>query len=114
MLTSSNLTAILFAQIAAAPSRSALRLDFANIAAGIALLAIACAAFALFFFRRRAGDPTLIYFGLFCTLYAVRLLISRDAFRALFEEPRSLWVYVNWGITCTIIIPASLFFHQIG
>jgi phosphoserine phosphatase RsbU/P len=109
-----NIAAIFFAQIASSASRTLLRLDFAYVAAGVALLAIALAAIALFFFRRRTGDPTLIYFGLFCTLYAVRLLIFSAAFRALFEEPRSFWNYVTWIITCTIIIPASLFFYQVA
>ncbi|MGA2418459.1 MAG: SpoIIE family protein phosphatase [Candidatus Acidiferrum sp.] len=108
-----NAAALFFAQTAAA-TPSALRWDFANLAAAVALLTIAFAAVALFCFRRRSGDRTLIYFGLFCGLYAVRLLNFSAAFRALFDEPQSLWVYINWTITCTIIIPASLFFYQVA
>ncbi|MGA2813831.1 MAG: SpoIIE family protein phosphatase [Candidatus Acidiferrum sp.] len=109
-----NVAGFWFAQIASSPSRAMLRLDFAYVAAGVALLAISLTAMALFFFRRRAGDPTLIYFGLFCTLYAVRLLIYSAAFRGLFEESRGFWSYIDWIITCTIIIPASLFFYQVA
>jgi len=114
MENSLKLDAALWLQTAATvSSRMQLRWEFANLAAAVALLTIAFAAVALFFFRRRSGDRTLIYFGLFCSLYAVRLLNSSGAFRALFDEPSSFWVYVNWTITCTIIIPASLFFYQV-
>jgi sigma-B regulation protein RsbU (phosphoserine phosphatase) len=105
--------ALLLAQVGHPASRLELRLDFAYAAAGVALLAIALAAIALFFFRRRAGDPTLIYFGLFCALYAVRLLLFSAAFRNLFDESASFWLHINWLITCTIIIPVSLYFYQV-
>jgi hypothetical protein len=84
----SNTTALLLAQAVASPSRSELRWELANIAAAVALLSIALAAIALFFFRRRTRDLTLIYFGLFCILYAVRLLALRPSFRSLFDESR--------------------------
>jgi sigma-B regulation protein RsbU (phosphoserine phosphatase) len=109
-----QVVALLLAQVAHPASRLELRLDFANVAAGVALLAVALAAVALFFFRRRASDPTLVYFGLFCALYAVRLLINSVSFRALFDVSRHVWPYINWLITCTIIIPVSLFFYQVA
>jgi len=114
MTTPLHAAALLLAQVAHPTTRMELRLDFANVAAGVALLAVALAAVALFFFRRRASDPTLIYFGLFCALYAVRLLINSVSFRALFDVSRHVWPYINWLITCTIIIPVSLFFYQIA
>jgi hypothetical protein len=80
----------------------------ANIAAAVILLFIALAAVALFFFRRRARDLTLIYFGLLCILYAVRLLAFCPSFRSLFDESRMFWDYVDWVITCTIILPCGL------
>jgi hypothetical protein len=46
-------------------SRSQLRWEFASIATAIALLAAALGAIALYFFRRKTRDLTLIYFGLF-------------------------------------------------
>ena len=51
-------------------SGSALRWQFLNIAAAIALLSIAFVAIAPFFFRRKARDLTLIYFGAFCSARA--------------------------------------------
>jgi phosphoserine phosphatase RsbU/P len=114
MSTPFQLAALLLAQVAQPVSRLELRLDFAYASAGVALLAVALAAAALFFFRRRAGDTTLIYFGLFCALYAVRLLLFSPSFRALFDAPSSLWDYIDWLITCTIIIPVSLFFYRVA
>jgi hypothetical protein len=83
-------------------------------AAAVALLSIALAAIALFFFRRRTRDLTLIYFGLFCILYAVRLLTLPTSFRSLFDESRMFWNYLNWAITCTIILPFGLFLYQVA
>jgi phosphoserine phosphatase RsbU/P len=100
-------------QAVASLSRSELGWEFANFAAAVALLSIALAAIALFFFRRRTRDLTLIYFGLFCILYAVRLLVLRPSFRSLFDESRMFWDYVDWVITCTIILPCGLFLYQV-
>ncbi len=94
-------------------SRSQLRWEFANTAAAVALLAIAFAAIAVFFFRRATGDKTLVYFGLLCVLYAVRLLSLLPSFRELFNEPETFWRYDSWIITCTIIIPFGLFVYQV-
>jgi len=110
----SNTTVFLLAQTVASFSRSELRWEFANIAAAVAILSIALAAIALFCFGRRTRDLTLIYFGLLCILYAVRLLASRPSFRSLFDESPMFWVYVNWVITCTIILPLGLFLYQLA
>jgi hypothetical protein len=109
----SNTTAVLLAQAVDSLSRSDLRWELAKIAAAVALLSIALAAIALFCFRRRARDLTLIYVGLLCILYAARLLASRPSFRSLFDESRAFWSYVSWAITCTIILPALLFLYQV-
>jgi sigma-B regulation protein RsbU (phosphoserine phosphatase) len=114
MTDMSNTTALLLAQAVVSLSRSDLRWDLANMAAAVAILSIALAAIALFFFRRRTRDLTLIYFGLLCILYAVRLLASRPSFRSLFDESRMFWVYVNWVITCTIVLPLGLFLYQLA
>jgi phosphoserine phosphatase RsbU/P len=114
MANASNTSALLLAQAVASFSRSELRWELATIAGAVAILSIAVAAIALFCFRRGTRDLTLIYFGLSCTLYAVRLLVSRSSFRALFDEPQMFWVYVNWFITCTIILPLGLFLYQVA
>jgi sigma-B regulation protein RsbU (phosphoserine phosphatase) len=113
MLDGANTTALVLAQAAASFSRSQLRWEFANTAAAVALLSIALAAITLFCFRRGTRDLTLIYFGLFCILYAVRLLTTLPSFRSLFDESRMFWNYVNWVITCTITLPFGLFLYQV-
>jgi sigma-B regulation protein RsbU (phosphoserine phosphatase) len=113
MADASNTSALLLAQAVASFSRSELRWEFANIAAAVALLSVALAAIALFYFRRRTRDLTLIYFGLVGILYAVRLLTSCPSFRSLFDESRMFWGYVNWVITCTINVPALLFLYEV-
>jgi len=105
---------LLLAQTAATPSRLVLRWEFANVAAAVALLSIALVAIAVFFFRRKTRDLTLIYFSLFCILYGVRLLITLRSFQSLFDQPPTFWKHLNWDITCTIFIPFGLFFFQVG
>jgi phosphoserine phosphatase RsbU/P len=114
MADASNTSALLLAQAVASVSRSELRWEFATIAAAIAILSIALAAIALFCFRRRTRDLTLIYFGLLCFLFSVRLLASRPSFRSLFNESQMFWVYVNCVITCTINLPFGLFLYQLA
>jgi sigma-B regulation protein RsbU (phosphoserine phosphatase) len=106
-------TALLLAQTVASLSRSDLRWEFANAAAAVALLSVALAAIGLFSFRPRTRDLTLVYVGLLCILYAVRLLAHRPVFRSLFDEPRMFWSYLSWIITCVIILPALLFLYQV-
>jgi len=98
---------------ASASSRTQLRWEFVITTAAVTLLAVAATALALFVFRRRTGDPTLIYFGLFCLLYGLRLLSNISTFPALFDFSRTFWVYLNWVITCTIVIPLGLFLYQL-
>jgi phosphoserine phosphatase RsbU/P len=114
MLDFLQATAVLLAQAATPVSRSELRWEFVNIAAAVALLSIALVAIALFCLRRKTRDLTLICFGLFCGLYAIRLLTDMRFFRSLFDEPRAFWAYVNWVITCTILIPFGFFFYQLA
>ena len=105
-------TALLSAPSIVSLSRSELRWELAQIAAAVAILSIAFAALALFFFRRRTRDLTLIYFAILCILYAVRLL-NLPAFRSLFDESQMFWDYVDWVITCTILLPCVLFLYQV-
>jgi sigma-B regulation protein RsbU (phosphoserine phosphatase) len=114
MLDPSNSSAFLMAQAVVSFFRSELRWDYANVAAAVALLTVALAAFALFFFRRRTRELTLIYFSLFCILYAVRLLARSPSFQALFDETQMFWRYVVWVITCIMILPFGLFLYQLA
>lgn len=109
-----NTAAFALAQASASLPRSQLRWEMAYIAAAWALLWAAAAAVAPFFFRRRTRDLTLIYFGVFCAMYAVRLLANCQIFRSLFDESPRFWSYVIWVITCTILLPFLLFLYQIS
>jgi phosphoserine phosphatase RsbU/P len=113
MSGATEIFALIVVQNATAAARTSLRWDFANTAAAVALLTVAFAALAVFLFRRRTSDATLSYFGLFCFLYGLRLLTNVSSFPALFDLPRKFWFYLNWVITCTIVIPLGLFLHQL-
>jgi sigma-B regulation protein RsbU (phosphoserine phosphatase) len=113
MPNGANTCALALAQAAASFSRSELRWEFANAAAAVALLSIALSAIALFCFSRRTRDLTLIYFGLFCILYAVRLLAYLSSFRSLFDESPMFWSYVGWVISNILIFPGGLFLYQV-
>ena len=101
------------AQTATFPDLVVLRRELLPILASLLLLFAALIAIAIFFFRRTSRDLTLIYFGLFCILYAVRLLANQQTTARLFGYSPMFWRYVDWLITCTILLPFSLFLFQI-
>ena len=109
----SNATALFLAQAATSLSRSDLRWELANTAAAMVLLSIALAAIAFFCFHRKTRDLTLLYFGLFCILFAVRLLAYLPSFRSLFDESPTFWSYLGWVISSVIILPGGLFLYQV-
>jgi sigma-B regulation protein RsbU (phosphoserine phosphatase) len=114
MPTALKIAAVFLTEAGIVFSRSELRWDYLVISAAAAFLSIALAAIALFFFRRSVRNLTLIYFGLLCILYGVRLLTTLSSFRALFDRPEIFWTYLNWFITCIIILPLSLFLYQLA
>jgi sigma-B regulation protein RsbU (phosphoserine phosphatase) len=94
--------------------RSHLRWEVLHIAVAIVVLVAGWSAVALFCFRRKTRDLTLLYFGLFTVLYGSRLLALQGVFQALFEvSPRS-WALANWIMTCTLNVPIGLFFYQVA
>lgn len=92
---------------------SQLRWGFLSGATSVVLLVVGLGGFALFFLRRKSRDLTLIYFGIFCVLYSVRLLTTLAIFEALTGWSENVLIYLNWFITCTIVIPFSLFLYQV-
>ena len=95
------------------PELATLRGEFPAIIAGVILLLVGLTADALFVFRRKSRDLTLIYFGLFCCMYALRLLTYLRTLRALFSFSSAFWIYFDWIITATIILPFGLFLYQV-
>jgi sigma-B regulation protein RsbU (phosphoserine phosphatase) len=94
-------------------TQSQLRWELLNVGAGVLLAVIGLAAVSLYFFRSKARDLTLIYFGLFTTLYGVRLLSQRDSIRATLDFSSQVWRRVDWGISAVIILPFGLFVYQL-
>jgi serine phosphatase RsbU (regulator of sigma subunit) len=94
-------------------SRSELRWEFFNLAVGIALLSVALSALALFFFRPRMRELTLLYFGLFVMLFALRFLAEQPSVRSMFDVWPGFWAYFYWVITCAILLPGGLFLLQV-
>ena len=41
------------------------------------------------------------------------MLANVPSFRSLFDESPAFWGYLDWVITCTIILPFGLFLYQI-
>jgi hypothetical protein len=60
-----------------------LRSQMTTIVVGVILLTAGVGAVALFFFRSKSRDLTLIYFSLFSILYALRLLLRMPVVRSL-------------------------------
>jgi len=94
-------------------SRSELRWEFFNLAVGSALLSVALSALALFFFRPRMRELTLLYFGLFVMLFALRFLSDQPSVRSMFDVWPGFWAYFYWVITCAILVPGGLFLLQV-
>jgi phosphoserine phosphatase RsbU/P len=91
-----------------------LRWEFVSIAIGVALAFAGLIAAGLFLLRSRTRERTLIYFGIVSILYGVRLLIHQSIVRALWDLPRSRWDLLGWLITCTILLPLSLFLYELA
>jgi phosphoserine phosphatase RsbU/P len=104
---------LLIAQTDVALLRLHLREDLLKIAVAVVLLSFGAAALAFFFFRKKSSDLTLVYFGIFTVLYAVRLLSGVHTVQESFAFSRDSWGYTTWLITCTIILPFELFLYQI-
>jgi sigma-B regulation protein RsbU (phosphoserine phosphatase) len=92
---------------------SQLRWDLLNVGVGVLLLVIGLAAISLFFFRFKSRDRSLVYFGLFAMLYAIRLLGNRVIIESVFDVPRVFWDYMNWAISCTIVLPFGFFLYEL-
>src|SRR3984957_4911426 len=97
-------------------SHSQLRWELLILAVGVMLISFGAAALvsALYFVRRNTRDYTLIYFGLFSAMYGLRLLAGLQIVQAIFSHSPLFWRYVDWLITCTILVPLSLFLLNVS
>jgi Stage II sporulation protein E (SpoIIE) len=95
-------------------TRSQFRWEFLHVAVGVVLLVSGWTAVVLFFSRRKTRDLTLVYFGLSSILYAIRLLSLQGIVRLLLDVSPRFWEYLDWLITCTIVLPFGLFLYQLA
>src|SRR5579871_4272343 len=90
-----------------------LRWDLVNVGVGVLLLVIGLTVSALFFFRPKWKDRSLIYFGIFTILYAVRLLGDRMLIDSVFDVSRDFWRYFSFFISSFIVLPFGLYLYEI-
>src|ERR1700690_2560905 len=90
-------------------SLAELRLQMPTIVVGLILLVAGIGAMALFFFRSKSRDLTLINFGLFSILYALRLVFRMPIVLSLFGVSESLRQDIDLWITVILLIPFLLF-----
>jgi hypothetical protein len=104
---------LLSAPATASFSLADLRSETMTIVVGLILLVVGIGAVALFFFRSKSRDLTLIYFSIFSTFYAIRLLLRMTVVRSLSGISDSLRQHIDLWITVTLLIPFLLFLLQI-
>lgn len=105
---------LLFAQIQVDVNPSELRWELLRIAVAIVLLSFGAVAIVLYFSRIKARELTLVYFGLFAVLYALRLLGALETVQLCFPLSRAFWAYFNWVITAVIVLPFELFLYELS
>ena len=72
------------------------------------LLALGFAAAALSVWRREKRNRSLLYFGIFCGLYGLRVIGNAGLVHLVVLVPRSFWFYQDAFITYLIPLPALL------
>jgi phosphoserine phosphatase RsbU/P len=90
-----------------------LRWDLLNVGVGVLLMVIGLTVSTLFFFRSKWKDRSLIYFGVFTILYAVRLLGDRMLIDSVFDVPIIFWKYFSFFISSFIVLPFGLYLYEI-
>ena len=99
------------------PATSELRWQLAGFAIGVVILSFGLAGLSLYFFQRKTGDRSLVYFSLFSLLYAIRLIFRLGFLRSLVPASASFWNYSNLAINDFIdnfiIVPLTLFFMEV-
>jgi phosphoserine phosphatase RsbU/P len=90
-----------------------LRWDLLNVGVGVLLLVIGLTVSTLFFFRLKWRDRSLIYFGVFTILYAIRLLGNRMIIESVVDVPAVFWAYFDYFISCTIVLPFGFYLYEL-
>ena len=77
------------------------------------LLAIGVIATGIFLFRKKNPDHTLLYFGIFAILYAVRMFMREQPLLSVFAIPPAVAGHLERVITFTIALPNLFLFLEI-
>jgi hypothetical protein len=84
-----------------------------SVAIGTILLTIGFLAVGIFLFRNKATDRTLLYFGVFVTLYAVRVFMREHPLLSVFGFPSAVAGHIERIITATIALPTMFLFLEV-
>jgi phosphoserine phosphatase RsbU/P len=90
-----------------------LRGDIGGFVLSLLVLFVGVAALAVHLLRRKVRDRTLLWFGLFVSLYGLRAIARLGMLRALFDAPPGFWRYWDSIIGNAILTPALLFFEEV-
>ena len=94
--------------------RATLRRDAFDLLLGTTLTVMGLLAVVLFTARKRPAQRGLLWFGIFLSVYGLRLLFSADIFRFTAEPvPHIVWYYLADAITYSIPLLGVLFFREI-
>ena len=83
--------------------------DLVAIAIGSMLLALGAASIFAWSLRTKTSDRLLLYFGIWCGLYGLRLLALQTSVRAAFGGPARAWIFASVFVTYIINVPGGLF-----
>jgi phosphoserine phosphatase RsbU/P len=83
--------------------------DLVAVAIGSMLLALGAASIFARGVRTKAPDHLLLYFGIWCGLYGLRLLALQTTVRMAFGGPARAWIYTSVFVTYIINVPGGLF-----
>jgi sigma-B regulation protein RsbU (phosphoserine phosphatase) len=84
-----------------------------GVGVGAILLAIGLIAMGIFLFRKKNTDRSLLYFGVFVILYAVRILIRAQPLLSVFAISPTVASHIERAITFTIILPSLFLFLEV-
>jgi hypothetical protein len=84
-----------------------------SVAVGTILLTIGFLAVGIFLFRNKATDRTLLYFGVFVILYAVRVFMREHPLLSVFGFPSVVAGHIERIITATIALPTMFLFLEV-
>src|ERR1700692_4689525 len=96
-----------------AGSTSEWRWAILSLATCAILLAIGLTAMGIFLFRKKTGDRTLLYFGVFVFLYAVRMFMRDPPILPVFGISVAVAGHIERFITFTISLPTLFLFLEI-